>query len=212
MDHCQIQLAESIIATLKQEGAFERIDLIGSLSNGSCDSMSDIDLVLVSHERSPWSNVQLASQILQDAYGCLLHDWAGSLIPDKYLISHFLPGCDIMWWIDLGCYPDERYGNISRDDIFEERNAHLAKLLVMNAKHYIRGTENRLRITELYSKATGRPSEGKCVPELFLAVRSELNEEALPVEFVQKMDAVLQLVVNKPVQWTSLECVIAKGI
>ena len=166
--------------------------------------MSDIDLVLVSHERPPWDNVQLASRILHDAYGSLLHDWAGSLMPNKYLISQFLPGCNIMWWVDLGCYPDERYGDISRDDIHEERNAHLAKLLVMNAKHYIRGTEGRLRIGELYTKVTDRSSEGKDVPELFLAVRSELHEESLPVEFVQKMDVVLQLVANKPIQRAAL--------
>ena len=166
--------------------------------------MSDIDLVLVSRERPPWENVQLASKILQDAYGCLLHDWAVSLIPDKYLISHFVPGYDIMWWVDLGCYPDERFGDISRGDIRVDGNAHLAKLLVMNAKHYIRGTEGRLRIGELYSRVTGISADGQNAPEMFLAVRSKLDEESLSPEFLQKMDAILQLVANKPIQRTTL--------
>ena len=200
----QIQLAQSIIATLEGAGDFSRVDLIGSLSDGSCDKMSDIDLVLMSPERPPWDNVQLASRILKDVYGSLLHDWAGSLIPEKYLISQFMPGCDIMWWVDIGCHPDERYNDISRDDIDQDGNSHISKLLIMNAKHYIRGAEGRLRIGELYTKSTGCPPGGKGVPELFAAVRAEIDEKRLSVEFVQKMDETLQLVANKALERTRL--------
>ncbi len=191
----QQHLAAEIITTLRRDGLFDKVTLIGSIAQGRYDSMSDIDLILVGNDRPPRENVELASQLLEDKYGCMLADWAGSLIPNKYLMSHFLPGLDIMWWIDIGCYPNPRYENISRSEIEEEWNAHTAKLIVMNAKHYLRGTKGRLRISELYSRAIGYPPKEQSVAEMFTAVRAKIDGRLLSGEFTQKMDSVLEQVV-----------------
>lgn len=148
----QHELAQTIVASLKRSGSFDDVQVIGSVATQTFDELSDIDILLFNEQRPPWENVALASDIIADEFGVMLKDWAGSLIPEKYLINHFLPDQPIFWWIDLGCQQNPNFKDITRSDVKEEWNTHIAKLLIMNAKHYIRGDRDRLRVAELYTK------------------------------------------------------------
>jgi hypothetical protein len=197
-------IADRVVQTLTKSGQFDGVVLIGSIADGKYDDLSDIDIIVQCSSRSPWDNVTLASGIVEEEHGCLLQDWAGSLIPNKYLISHYLPNCSIMWWLDIGCMPDEGYGKIARSDIHVNRDIHMAKLLIMNAKHFIRETNSRLRIWELFEKATSRKADGLDVVTMFHAVYEEIDYSGIPEDFRRETNDILQIVANKAVQWIPL--------
>lgn len=121
----QQAVARMLVEALKSSGDFQTIRLIGSVAEGTYDSLSDIDILVSDNRRPPWENVELASAIVEGAMGLLLRDWARSLIPEKYLISHFIPNHPLLWWIDLGCLPSPEYEDISRGAITQDWNEHL---------------------------------------------------------------------------------------
>ena len=119
------------------------------------------------------------------------------MIPDKYLMSHYLPNCDMMWWLDLGCMPDKAYQDIRKAEVHRDRDAHFAKLLVMNAKYYLRGTDSRLRIRELFERTTGRSADGLDAAAMFQAVRQGIDYSGMPTEFREKTNDVMNAVISK---------------
>ena len=194
------QNAQELLAILNGCGQFGKVELIGSVAELRHDQNSDIDLLLHDDSRAPWENVQLASDILECEKGCMLRDWAGSLLPEKYLISHFIPGWPIMRWVDLGCLPSYPHGAISRSELHEDRDVHLAKLLVMNAKHYLRGSSGRLRIRDLYEKALRRSSAGLRDGQLFSGVFESINFAEIDATYRKELLSVLKQVANKALE------------
>lgn len=188
----QVDLATDVIDILKRSGEFETVKLSGSLCGEDYDAYSDIDILLTNNSRSPWENVQLASDILCVERGSILKDWAGSLIPQKYLISHFLLDYPLFWWIDIGCFPTENYSNITRNDIFEDRDSHIAKLLIMNTKYFIRRDNSRLRIRELYLKITNNTPYGKTDKVVFETVYQTINFSKLSTDIRPLIDRMLE--------------------
>lgn len=98
-------IASHIITTLDSSGLFHSVELTGSVANGKFDELSDIDILVSNPTRSPKENVELASQVIESNLGVLIKGWSLSLLPDKYLLHHFLPNIPIFWWIDIGCLP-----------------------------------------------------------------------------------------------------------
>ena len=193
----QQTIASMVIDALKPSGDFQSVELIGSVANSTQDALSDIDILIADDSRPPWENVELASTVLEKSMGVLLRDWARSLIPEKYLISHFIPGLPILWWIDLGCLPSREYGDILRSDIAQDRNGHLAKLLVMNAKHYIRGDASRLRIAELHQRACCNSGVKPTEAEMFRRVYESIDCSGINKEFHERTKELLEDVANK---------------
>ena len=200
----QRYIADQAISLLKSSGNFSEAKLIGSVAVGSHDEMSDIDILVESETRPPWKNVELASEVIAEAMGVILSDRAGALIPEKYQISHFLPDNPVFWYIDIGCMRSSRYEYTARDHIDEDKDEHLAKLLVMNAKHYLRGNKKRLRIRELF----GRACDGELPSsewETFKQVYESIDYTKLQPVFRELTEEVIVEVANKQMQADAAE-------
>lgn len=146
----QYDLARKIISALRQSGLISEVALSGSLARGQYDELSDVDIDVADPLYPPWENVQRAVSIIETQFGILLQEWASSLMPEKYLVSAFLPGQPIWWWVDIGAFPNPAHDEITREDVPQDDNLHLAKLFIMNAKHFLRGTTSRLHIDTVY--------------------------------------------------------------
>ena len=193
----QRELVALVLRALAKTSQFAEVKVVGSISSGRHDGISDIDILICEKSRAPWGNVTLASKILGDALGVTLRDWAGSLIPKKYLISHFLPGYPIFWWVDLGSMSDGVHDDISRNEIPQEKDAHLAKLLIMNAKHFLRGDVERLRIEELHEKIYP-DHETECdVATMFEQVHKGIDYSGIAEEFREKTLLVMKEVADR---------------
>ncbi|ASP37840.1 hypothetical protein CHH28_03745 [Bacterioplanes sanyensis] len=151
----QLELASTLVNTLQLSQEFESVALYGSVASNHIDELSDIDILVANSKRSPRENVELASQILQQQFDVLLYGWSLALLPDKHLISHFLADTPIFWWIDIACLQDDHYAPVLRHEVDQDDNEHIAKLWIMNAKHYLRSTDSRLKIKLLYAKVFG---------------------------------------------------------
>jgi predicted nucleotidyltransferase len=162
MQTCQAQLAKLVLNGLQESRKFESVSLYGSVATSGYDELSDIDILVTNSARSPRENVELASQILQQEFDVLLNGWSLALLPDKHLISHFLADASIFWWVDIACFQDDHYAPVLRHEVDQDDNEHIAKLWIMNAKHYLRSTDSRLKIRSLYAKVFGdfRPYPG----------------------------------------------------
>ena len=189
----QRQLAKATLDVLTR-GQFESVQLIGSIATASYDDLSDIDLLIRDRRRSPRANVEMAAELLDREFGTSLRDWAGSLLPDKCLISLFLPQNPVFWYVDVGCHSDPNYPVLRRDEIFEDRDAHLAKLLIMNAKHYLRGNDARLRISDLYRKAVPDGNEAVSSSAKFQAVFDAIDYGALVPEMFEKSQSIIEAI------------------
>ena len=187
----QDEVASLAVAALERSAQFRSVRLIGSVSTGTHDSRSDIDILLRDPTRPPWENVRLASECIGAALGVLLRDWAGSLVPEKYLLNHFLPGYPLFWWIDIGCEGDSAYRDLSRSEVEEERDVHLAKLLVMNAKHFLRRDQARLRIAGLHRKVFPAEDPPAAAAAMFDAIYAAIDWSNIPREFREKTVAVM---------------------
>ena len=172
------------------QAQFEQAELIGSVATDRHDQFSDIDILIRDPRRSPRTNVEVAQSLLVREFGSLLTDWAGSLLPGKCLISLFLPGFPLYWYIDIGCRADPDYPDITRDQIFEDRDTHLAKLLIMNAKHFLRGNAARLRIDDLYRKVIPDGIEATTTGK-FIAVFDAIDYSNLEPELLEKSQAII---------------------
>lgn len=180
----------SVALDLLGRAQFRHIELVGSVAAKCHDPLSDVDILIRDHSRSPRANVEIASQLLQSHFGHLLSDWATSLLPHKYLISLFLPGFPLYWHIDIGCYADPDYPDLNREEVVVDSNSHLAKLLIINAKHYIRGDQTQLRIDDLYRKAIPHGTE-TMVASKFQAVFDAIDYRELEPELLQKSQAII---------------------
>jgi predicted nucleotidyltransferase len=155
----QSEIDDKVVKLLIDSKHFDSVKLIGSISKNSHDDLSDIDILVSRINRSPKANVELASALIEAELGVKLKGWSLSLLPDKYLISHFLPETPIFWWLDIGCMPSLNFEPLSRADNCNNETMHIAKLWVMNAKRILRNTENRLRVRDLFSKVFGSEVE-----------------------------------------------------
>lgn len=88
----QRDLARKILTALRQSGSFHEVVLSGSLARHQFDELSDIDIVVAGPSRPPWENVQRAVSIIESQFDVVLQEWACSLMPEKYLVSAFMPG------------------------------------------------------------------------------------------------------------------------
>lgn len=191
-------IASHIITTLDSSGLFHSVELTGSVANGKFDELSDIDILVSNPTRSPKENVELASLVIESNLGVLIKGWSLSLLPDKYLLHHFLPNIPIFWWIDIGCLPIANFSPLYRNEIKECPNAHIAKLWVMNAKHMLRGNTQRLKITELHQKVFGQNTILLTDVSAFIAVYHAIDFAKLPIDFGEGCQALLRKLKNCP--------------
>jgi len=140
------------IVDLLQSSGIENIKLVGSISENKSDEYSDIDIELKDNKRSPVENITIALNILSEKYDVLFSDWAKSLLPEKYVLSVFLKQENIFSHIDLSCYQDINFPDVTRDQLPQDKVYHIFKLWICNAKQEIRKSHERNLIDSLYSK------------------------------------------------------------
>lgn len=192
----QSKIAEEIVFLLSETNLFDDIKIIGSVQNGKYDAYSDIDIVVSNSGRRPWENVMLASKYIGEEHGCILSDWASSLMPDKYLLSHFTMDYGIMHWLDIGCYSNDRNKNAKQPKLNFDNNSHLAKLLIMNAKYCIRNTKEKMRLNELYVKHFGATSHNLSINKMFMDLRNLLVENELIPVLLRQLDESINLAIK----------------
>ena len=197
-DMDQRELARAVVEALESSGDFQSVELIGSIAEEVFDAFSDIDILIADDRRPPYGNVELASSIIDKSFGLLLRDWAKSLIPNKYLINHFIPGYPIFWWIDIGCFPSPRFADISVLDVAQDMNEHFAKVLVMNAKHFLRGDMECLRIREIHRRLFRDASESLTEKGLFQQVYEKIDYSGISPEFREKTKKLMEAVMGRP--------------
>lgn len=85
--------------------------------------------------------------------------------------------------MDIGAFRDPAYADKSRDAFAQDDNVHLAKLFIMNAKHYLRETPSRLKIDILYDRYF---DDGSSVgtAEKFASIYRLIDFSTLPGEIV----------------------------
>lgn len=134
--------------------------LYGSLARGTGDTLSDIDIELdVSGQDNGLFLLRLPD-LLRAHFPVLYHDFAPSLMPEKYIVSVALSEEDPFLIADLCCSAQPHRTTVGRAQAaaLNDPTAHLIKLWTADLKHFARGTDCRDDIVRLAQKAGTDPA------------------------------------------------------
>ena len=187
----QKKIAEEIIQLLNASGKIDSVSLDGSLTLDSWDEISDIDIVVEEKGRSPFENVMMALDEIRNQKKIIFYDWARSLLPEKYLISIYLKGMPVFWFVDIACYRDPRYGDITRDEIPQNYAEHLLKLWICNIKHEIRKNRERNKIDIVYQRLYHLPGEEIPAKEKFTRIWEKIPKESLDRSMLSECEKIM---------------------
>ena len=80
--------------------------------------------------------------------------------------------------VDIKCSAVPHIMSISKRDIVNDKNTHILKLWVANAKHYLRGIDCESDINRMYKKVLGY--SGKTAKDMLLGALEYLKENCNP--------------------------------
>ncbi len=148
----QKELADLLIEKLTNSGLFSSVTISGSLASAEWDVLSDIDISITSIHKNPKDAIEDAVQIISTSSGIWFTDWALSLLPDKHVVSVFIHGVPIFWYIDISVGKDPAWPEIKRSDIEQDPILHIFKLWICNAKQQLRNNNERNFVDSMYNK------------------------------------------------------------
>ena len=190
----QKQIAKDVVQILSASGKFESIILDGSLKLDSWDEISDIDIVVEEKRRSTFENVMAALDEIRKQKEIVFYDWAKSLLPEKYLLSIYLKGIPVFWFVDIACYKDSRYRDISKEEIPQDYAEHLLKLWICNIKHEIRKNQERNKIDIAYQRLFHLSGEGVTAKEKLMKIWKKIPKDSLDNSVLAECEEVLSMI------------------
>lgn len=135
----RIEKANEIIVFLKKHPSVQDAFLRGSLSNGTADKFSDIDIGI---DVSGSDNGQFAKELpslFNSNFNILFHDWSPSLLPKEYVISFVHRDFPVFRIIDIQIMASPHISSLTEVPV--NKYHHLLKLWILNLKYYLRGNE-----------------------------------------------------------------------
>lgn len=181
--------ADEIIEILSGIPEVNGCTVYGSLSKGTSDELSDIDIEI---DVSGCDNGQFMLKLvdlLKDKLSIYYHDYAPSLIPDDYTVSIALDESNPFMIADLKCVADPHFTTVTKQQAKElnDKFAHTLKLWTANLKHYVRGKDCRGDIVAMAKKIEIRGVHKKDEKELLeITLRwLEQNAPEALIEFVK---------------------------
>ncbi|WP_322905949.1 hypothetical protein [Paenibacillus campi] len=130
------------------------VKLVGSHTTGMSDRFSDIDLLLSIRHMNPATALWQTFESIQTSFSTLWHDFANSLMPDKFLVSLFIDGDNPFAFYDIGIMNDRAYSTYNCALFVNDPWVHLLKLWVMNFKYGMRhALQFERRYTVMMQKA-----------------------------------------------------------
>lgn len=137
--------ANQIMTILEDMPEVKRCRLYGSLSDGTYDALSDIDIEV---DVSGYDNGRFMLE-LPERLGSRIHvyysDYAPSLVPERYIVSIAVDEKNPFCMADLCCTANPHCHTVSKEQIRSrnEECTHILKLWTANLKHFVRGTACR---------------------------------------------------------------------
>jgi predicted nucleotidyltransferase len=110
-----------------------KVELYGSLANGGFDRFADIDVRVDVTGSDNAASIWKAVELFKGHFDVHFHDWAGSLLPDEFVVSFYLKDLPIYWNIDQKC-PTLTRAQLDNDEV-----AHRLKPWAITCKYLMRG-------------------------------------------------------------------------
>jgi len=153
-------LAQRLCDFLAEQPEVKGCRLYGSLSTGTWDQYSDIDIEIdVSGTDNSLFLTHLPERISK-AFPLVFFDYAPSLAPEKYVVTLAVDETNPFRMADIACTATPHCPTLNRQALsaLNSPQDHLLKLFSANLKHYLRGADCRREIEKMYVKALG-PAE-----------------------------------------------------
>ena len=129
--------------------------IYGSIANNSYDEYSDIDIELDLSGSNNGIFLTKAAELLNNVYPVIYSDYAPSLLPDMYVVSCAISAENPFLIVDIKCSANPHIKSITKEDIINDKYAHILKLWVANTKHYLRGCDCKSDIKRMYQRLFG---------------------------------------------------------
>ncbi len=149
-----VEFAQEVCNFLKSLPEVKSCELYGSLSLGTFDEYSDIDIEIDVSGADNGVFVTKIPEIMSAEYDVIFFDYAPSLAPDKYLVSVGVKNGNPFTVIDIACIAAPHCGTVSRRQLSMLNNKydHTLKLFTANLKHFLRGADCYDDILKMYSR------------------------------------------------------------
>lgn len=158
-----MKIAGEIISILNDMPEVRSCRLYGSLSDGTYDELSDIDInVDVSGCDNGRFMLTLAERLGERI--CVYYsDYAPSLVPEKYIVSVAVDENNPTRVVDLCCTADPHCATVSKQQVraLNDEFSHILKLWTANWKHHVRGSDCRRDILRMAEKIGVAETETK---------------------------------------------------
>lgn len=144
-------VAAQMMAMLNEMPEVKGCKLYGSISNGTHDEMSDIDIEI---DVSGCDNGQFMLELVRrlgEKMDALYSDYAPSLAPEKYIVSIAIDEDKPFRMVDLCCAAEPHCMTVTKQEVraLNDEFSHVLKLWTANLKHYVRNADCRSDIVRM---------------------------------------------------------------
>ncbi len=173
--------ANEVCTFLRSLPEVKSCGLYGSVSDGTYDEYSDIDIEI---DVSGVDNGLLATRIpdiLSEKFDVIFYDFAPSLAPEKYVVSMALNTDNPFMMVDVACTANPHFDTVSKQQLSSLNNLydHTLKVFVANLKHFLRGVDCYDDISKMYGRIF-RDRDAYDEEQMLNAVYEWLQENAEP--------------------------------
>ncbi len=139
----RIEMANQVMDLFRAQPEVKEVTLRGSLTEGTPDEYSDIDINVDVSGHDNGQYVHRLLKLMYESFDPHFHDFNCSLAPTWYIMNFYPRGVPIFWQIDIVLIAEPHCPSISQADLkaMQDPVAHILKLWVVYLKHLIRGDE-----------------------------------------------------------------------
>jgi len=153
--------AKEICEFLMQIPEVKSCSIYGSLSKGTFDEYSDVDIEIDVSGTDNGMFIKKLPELIAKEYDLIFYDYAPSLAPQKYILSVAMNTENPFMVVDITCTANPHCTAVSKKELSELNNRydHTLKLFVANLKHYLRGIDCYDDIEKMYRRICGQDAE-----------------------------------------------------
>lgn len=153
-----VEAADAICGVLRSLPEVKGCRLYGSISRGSQDRYSDIDVEIDVSGVDNGVYLTRLPILLSEWFEVIYTDFAPSLAPGKYIVSAALSRTNPFLLLDIACMAEPHCTTVGKSELsaLNDPYTHMMKLFSANVKHYLRaqGGEERVRsVQKMYGRA-----------------------------------------------------------
>ncbi len=144
--------------------------LYGSLSTGTHDEYSDVDMEVDVSGTDNGLFATMLPSILAQQFDVIFADFAPSLAPEKYVLSVALDPDNPFGVVDLAPVAVPHCASVSREALARRNNRydHTLKLFSANLKHALRRTDCTADVSKMYHRVFGADTAETGVREMLV--------------------------------------------